>query len=405
MMDQLHIASLRPGVNGRDANAANPVNYDEAKVKPYTLPDPLRLENGRDVKAVAEWWKRRRPQIVEAFDREVYGRVPADVPAVRWELKGAERRKLGSYDAVTEHVAGRADNSAYPSVSVEIAMDVTLPAKAAKPVPVMIALVWTGQWANPPIPPGQGPDWREQLLAAGWGYAELVPVTIQPDDGAGLYQGIIGLTNRGKPRKIDDWGALRAWGWGVSRAIDYLQTDRRIDPRRIGVEGHSRYGKAALVAMAYDPRLAIGYISSSGAGGAKLLRRNYGETLENLAGTGEYHWMAGNFLNYAGPKTVDDLPVDAHELIALCAPRPVFVGVGTREAGDGWVDPRGMFLAEVAAGPVYRLLGKNDLGATSFPPLGAALVSGELGFRQHEFGHTPQPNWATFLTFAKQHLH
>jgi hypothetical protein len=197
---------------------------------------------------------------------------------------------------------------------------------------------------------------------------------------------------------------LRAWAWGVSRAVDYLQTDRRIDPQRIGVEGHSRYGKAALVAEAYDPRIAIGYISSSGAGGAKLLRRNYGEQLENLAG-GEYYWFAGNFIKYAGPETVDDLPVDAHELIALCAPRPVFISAGTVEAGDGWVDARGSFLAGVAAGPVYELLGRKGLGTAEMPPLGTPLISGDIGFRQHQYGHTPQPNWATFLAFAQGHLH
>jgi hypothetical protein len=403
MMEILHIPSLRQGVNGMDMTAPNAVNYDEARVRTYALPDPLRLNDGRAVKTAAQWWKLRRPQIVEAFDRDVYGRLPAKIPSVRWELRGAEKKKVGPYDAVTEHVVGHVDNSAHPSVSVDIAMDVTLPAAVKQSVPVMIALVWTGKWANPPIPAGQGPDWREQLLALGWGYAELVPTTIQPDDGAGLFQGIIGLANKGRPRKPDDWGALRAWAWGTSRAVDYLSRDRSVDAARIGVEGHSRYGKAALVAMATDPRIAVGYISSSGAGGAKLLRRNYGEQLENLAG-GEYYWMAGNFLKYAGPKTVDDLPVDAHDLIALCAPRPVFIGAGTMEAGDGWVDARGSFLAAAAAGPVYELLGKKGLGTNELPPVGTALISGGLGFRQHPFGHTPQPNWATFLEFAKQHF-
>jgi hypothetical protein len=156
--------------------------------------------------------------------------------------------------------------------------------------------------------------------------------------------------------------------------------------------------------MAYDPRFAIGYISSSGTGGAKLYRHIFGEQLENLAGAGEYHWMDGNFLKYAGPLTPGDLPVDSHELIALVAPRPVFIGAGTT-AGDGWADARGMFLAEVGAGPVYRLLGKKDLGAAEFPPIETALTGGELGFRQHTFGHTPAPNWPTFLDFAGRYLH
>ena len=239
---------------------------------------------------------------------------------------------VGAVKAVTEHLVGHVDNSSFPSIAVDIQMDLTLPAAVSKPAPVMIVLTWTGKWMGPPIPAGDDPDWREQLLSKGWGYAEYVPTSVQADNAEGLMQGIIGLANKGGPRKLDDWGALRAWAWGVSRAIDYLDTDARVDPHRIGVEGHSRYGKAALVAEAYDPRIAMGYISSSGAGGAKLLRRNFGEQVENLAG-GEHYWFAGNFIKYAGPKTVDELPVDAHELIALCAPRPVFVSAGTREAG------------------------------------------------------------------------
>ncbi len=163
-------------------------------------------------------------------------------------------------------------------------------------------------------------------------------------------------------------GGLKAWAWGASRALDYLSADPRVDAKRVAIEGLSRFGKAALVTMAYDPRFAIAFVGSSGEGGAKLYRRNFGETVENVASSGEYHWMAGNFLKYAGPLTAKDLPVDAHELIALCAPRPVFIGAGTREEGDGWVDPRGMFLATVAAGPVYRLLGKKDLGTNVMPP-------------------------------------
>jgi hypothetical protein len=196
---------------------------------------------------------------------------------------------------------------------------------------------------------------------------------------------------------------LRAWAWAASRALDYFETDKSVDAKQVGVEGHSRYGKAALVAMAYDPRFAIAYISSSGMGGAALYRRNFGERLENVAATGEYHWMAGNFLKYAGPLTPNDLPVDSHELIALCAPRPVFIGGGATQ-GDGWLDAKGMFLAAAAAGPVYRLLGKKDLGTTEFPPIGTAMIDGDLAFRQHEDGHSPVPNWPTFLKFVSRYL-
>src|SRR5262249_7295917 len=221
---------------------------------------------------------------------------------------------------------------------------------------------------------GGGPPWQQQVLSKGWGYAIIVPNSIQLDNGAGLTKGIIGLCNKGQPRKPDDWGALRAWAWGASRALDYFETDKAVDARQVGIEGLSRYGKAALVTMAYDPRFAIGFIGSSGEGRAKLHRRNFGELVENLTGSGEYHWMAGNFLKYGGPLTPDDLPVDAHELIALCASRPVFIsyGASTGPGAEGqWVDQRGSFMAAVAAGQGYKLLGKKDLGTAEFPAVDA----------------------------------
>jgi len=250
---------------------------------------------------------------------------------------------------------------------------------------------------------GSGPSWQQQVLAKGWGYAILSPNSVQADNGAGLTKGIIGLVNRGQPRKLDDWGALKAWAWGASRALDYFETDKAVDARQVGIEGMSRYGKAALVAMAYDQRFAIGFIASSGEGGAKLHRRNFGELVENVAAPNEYHWMAGNFLKYAGPLNWNDLPVDSHELIALCAPRPVFISAGATN-GDGWVDAKGQFLAAVGAGPVYRLLGKKDLGTTEFPPIETALLDGDLAFRQHSGGHTAGPNWPYFIQFAERYL-
>jgi hypothetical protein len=241
-------------------------------------------------------------------------------------------------------------------------------------------------------------------LNKGWGYAVLIPTSVQADNGEGLTHGIIGLMNKGQPRKLDDWGALRAWAWGASRALDYFETDKSVDARQVGIEGLSRYGKAALVAMAYEPRLAVAFVGSSGAGGAKILRRNFGEQVENIASTAEYHWMAGNFLKYAGPLSVTDLPVDAHELIALCAPRPVFISSGAQAVEGGWVDAKGMFLGAAAAGPVYKLLGKKDLGTTEFPPIETALIDGDIAFRQHSGGHTTGPNWPTFLEFASRYF-
>jgi hypothetical protein len=250
---------------------------------------------------------------------------------------------------------------------------------------------------------GGGPTWQQEVLADGWGCAVLIPTSAQADNGAGLRRGIIGLCNQGRPRKPDDWGALRAWAWAASRALDYFETDKSVDAKSVGIEGHSRYGKAALVAMAYDPRFAIAYVSSSGEGGAKLHRRDWGEIVENLTSSGEYHWMAGNFLKYGGPLNWNDLPVDAHELIALCAPRPVFIGVGSTN-GDAWVDAKGTFMAAAAAGPVYTLLGKKDLGTTSLPPIGTGLLDGDLAFRQHDGGHTDVPNWPVFLKWAGQFI-
>jgi hypothetical protein len=253
-------------------------------------------------------------------------------------------------------------------------------------------------------PANAGPTWQQQVLARGWGYAEYVPTSVQPDNGAGLSEGIIGLAAHGQPRGREDWGALRAWAWGASQCLNYMETDKAVDARQVGIEGHSRYGKATLVALAYDSRFATGFVSSSGEGGAKLYRHIFGEQVGNIASSGEYHWMAGNFLKYAGPLTPGDLPVDAHELIALVAPRPVFISAGATN-GDGWVDAKGQFLAAVAAGPVYRLLGKKDLGTTVFPPIETGLMDGDLSFRQHSGGHTPGPNWPTFLDFAGRYLH
>ena len=233
------------------------------------------------------------------------------------------------------------------------------------------------------------------------------PIASRPTTAQGLTRGIIGLCNKGQARKPEDWGSLRAWAWGASRALDYFETDKAVDAKQVGIEGLSRYGKAALVAMAYDQRFAIGFIGSSGEGGAKLHRRNFGERVENLTGSGEYHWMAGNFLKYGGPLTPGDLPVDAHELIALCAPRPTFISYGAASgprAEGQWVDQRGSFMAAVEAGPVFKLLGKKDLGTAKFPEVETGLTGGELAFRQHKGGHTTGPNWPTFLAFADRYI-
>jgi len=409
MMDLLHIKKLRPGADPHHPDAPNAVNYDEAKANPYaTLPDPLVLNDGQPVTTPAMWWHERRPQIVQYFDEDVYGREPANTPKVNWEVTSTTHEMNGAVPVITKKLVGHVDNSSYPQIKVNIQVTLTTPAKATGSVPVIMefAFVFPPGFKFPKgvePPKSYGPPWQQQVLSKGSGYAVFIPTSVQADNGPGLTEGIIGLMNKGQPRKLDDWGALRAWAWGASRALDYFTTDKAVDANRVGVEGHSRYGKAALVAMAYDQRFAIAYISSSGEGGAKLNRRNFGERLENVAGAGEYHWMAGNFLKYAGPLTPNDLPVDAHELIALCAPRPVFIGGGATN-GDGWADAKGMFLAAVAAGPVYRLLGKKDMETSELPPIETPLIAGGIAFRQHSGGHTPAPNWPTFLTFAERYL-
>jgi hypothetical protein len=412
MMDQLHIVSLRGGANGTDPTAPNYANYDETKANPFPdLPDPLILKDGKKVTTAKVWWQKRRAEIFEDFDREVYGRVPASTPRVTWEVVSTTPEKNGDFSVVTRKLIGHVDNSADPEIRVNIDFSVSTPPDAKGPVPVIIEFgfdpafmaAMRKRFPNFAPPAQVGPTWQQQVLAKGWGYAELIPTTIQADNGAGLKEGIIGLCNKGQYRKPDDWGALRAWAWGASRALDYLETDKSVNAKEVGITGHSRYGKAALVTMAYDPRFAIGYISSSGAGGAALYRRHWGEMLENVAGTQEYHWMAGNFLKYAGPLHPNDLPVDSNELIALVAPRPLFISGGATQ-GDGWVDAKGMFLAAAAAGPVYRLLGKKDMGTTFFPPIETPLIDGDLAFRQHSGGHTPAPNWPTFITFASRYL-
>jgi hypothetical protein len=431
MMDLLHISELRRGRDGSDKSSPYYAHYDESKANPFpNLPDPLTLKNGRKVTTASAWWNQRRPEIVEDFDREIYGRVPKVTPKVNWVVTSITREKNGEVDVITEKLEGVVDNSSYPDIVVKIALTLSTPADAKGPVPVVMqyGFIFGGPQTAPPTQPPYGPDaflpprppmkfpagampprptgptWQQQALAKGWGYAQIIPTSVQADDGSGLTLGIIGLCNHGQPRKPDDWGVLRAWAWGASRAVDYFETDKAVDAKHIALEGHSRYGKATLVAMAYDARLWAAYVSSSGEGGAKLNRRDWGEVVENIAGASAYHWMAGNFMKYAGPLHWNDLPVDSHELIALCAPRPVFVSAGSAEAGDAWVDAKGSFLAAVGAGPVYRLLGKKDLGTTEFPPIETLLATGDIAFRQHSQGHTDAPNWPYFLDFAGRHM-
>jgi lysophospholipase L1-like esterase len=419
MMNQLGIKALRPGPSGNEKDP-NHANYDEDEANPYgDLPDALTFKNGQKVTSAEQWWKQRRPEIVEDFEREVLGRIPANVPKVTWDVKSTAASKAGVFPTVQKQLVGHVDNSAYPLISVDIEMTLVTPGNAKGPVPVMImfssAAILKFLASHPEFKKmmGSDPPATEQLIANGWGYALLDTSSIQADNGAGLTKGIIGLTNKGMPRKPDDWGALRAWAWGASRGLDYLETDKSVDAKHIGIEGVSRYGKAALVTLAFDTRFAVVLVGSSGEGGTKPHRRNFGEAVESLTGSGEYHWMAGNFLKYGaseasfGSKNASDLPVDSNELIALCAPRLTFISYGVPEMGDAkWLDHQGSYIATVAAGAVFRLLGAKDLGVNEdyhiakMPPVNTGLLDGQLAWRQHDAGHTDSPNWKYFIPWA-----
>ncbi len=414
MLDQLGIKHLRHPASYSNPYSPYAANFNESKAHVYdNVPNPLLLNDGKPVTSAKEWWTERRPQILAAFSRDVYGEVPVHTPKISWHVLDTKDETIGGVPAVCKKLVGHVNNSIDPAITVNMHMLLVTPAHAAGPVPAILELpfnsefdpLWAGQL--PHSSPGDPePPWQAQVLRQGWAYAMLSPTSFQADNGAGLDKGIIGLMDKGEPRTPSEWGTIRAWAWGASRALDYLQTVKAISGHEVGIMGHSRFGKTALVAMAYDQRFAIAYVNSSGEGGAKLYRHIYGEEISNLTGLSEYYWFDGNFLKYGGPLNASDLPVDANELIALCAPRPVFIGAGnpTRQ-GDGWADPKGMFLAEAGASPVYQLLGQRGLGTSLWPPIGMALTDGTLAYREDASGHTPAPDWPYFIQFASRYLH
>jgi hypothetical protein len=350
------------------------------------------------------WWHVRRPELQEEFDTEIFGKVAEHLPPVHWEVAGVGDSIIGTSPVVVKRLFGRVNHP--PGVPNDVRIEVTLvlPAKAVNPVPVILELgfVLPLGFVFPGMQENAGPAWTEQVLTRGWGYAIYVPTSVQADNALGLREGIIGIGNNGAPRKPEDWGVLRAWAWGASRVLDYLETDKSVDAKRVGIEGLSRYGKATLVAMAYDTRFAVALVGSSGKGGATLYRREFGEAMGNLCGASAFHWFAGNFIEYA--TAPDALSVDSHELFAMCAPRPVFVSCGSPLVEGRWVDNAGQFMAESSAGPVYSLLGKKPLPPGRIPPIDSAVVSGDLAFRQHHGGHTVGPNWPHFLDFAARYF-
>lgn len=468
MMDQLGIKSVRPGPKS-DPNVPGHANYDESLANPYPdLPELLTLKNGKKVTTPEVWWNQRRPEIVEDMEREIYGRLPKIIPSVKWTVTIEEREMVGRIPVIAKQLVGHVDNSEYPLIDVNISMTLVTPANATGPVPVLMmfgraALPAPNQPSpselnqinavlrkllsesdpsvkaildkylayNPVVPatgafpfgmPAQNnqnadPPSNQQLLAAGWGYATIDPSSIQADNGAGLTKGIIGLVNKGQPRKPDDWGSLRAWAWGAARGLDYLETDPSVDAKHVGIEGVSRYGKAALVTLAFEQRFALALVGSSGKGGVALHRRNFGEAVESLTATGEYHWMAGNYLKYGASESVvgagnaSQMPVDSHSLIAMCAPRLTFISYGIPEKGDAlWLDQQGSYMATVAAGTVFKLLGVKDIGVSNdyktekMPPYNTSMLDGQLAWRQHDGGHTDAPNMKYFIQWANNNI-
>jgi hypothetical protein len=402
-----------PYIGHRDPNG-NPVrlaratghvsNYSEEKVPPYTLPDPLVTSDGRRVTGTEMWFKERRPEILKFYRTEIYGRVPPNAPKVTW--------------AVAETVAGARDGAAVMKRVVgkvgerpdgpRLNLTVYLPAKAGGPVPVLLSISFFGTAARGPAPagaPGRGPgggfDVVAEALGRGWAYASLGYTEIQPDRADRWTDGVIGLTlKEGQARPAaDEWGTISAWAWGASRCIDYLETDGSVNARQVALTGASRLGKTALWAAAQDERVAAVFAAVPGEMGASLIRRDWGETLDDMAQN--FPWQfAGNLQKWVG--RWNDLPVDQHMLIALCAPRPVYVNGGLT---DQWSDPKGEFLALAAAGPVYRLLGAADLGVTELPPLDRPVVGGALAFHYHSGGHAALPaDWKAFLDFAGRHF-
>jgi len=388
--------------------AGIPVNYDEALVGTYTLPDPLTLANGKPVRDAKTWIEKRRPEIVHLFEENQYGRSPGRPAAMSFDVfeKGAAafdgkaiRRQVTVYFSA---------NEAGPKMD----MLIYVPAGATKPVPLLLNLSFSANSNtvnDPSVKEGEvwGPDKKKilaskgrsfgkidvvRLLDAGFGFATIYYGDIDPDFAGGMQYGVRALY---APPAAGEWGTIAAWSWGLSRAMDYLETDSAVDAKRVTILGVSRLGKTVLWAGAHDQRFAAVIASCSGEGGAALSRRNYGETIAHLTAPSRYPYQfCENYGKFAAH--VDQFPVDAHMLVALMAPRPVLLQTGDK---DMWSDPKGEFLAAVAAGPVYRLLGKQGLDTDQMPPAGTPILH-TIGYYMHAGGHGTIPSdWDQYLKF------
>ncbi len=408
--------------NAQTANApapkppAIPVNYEEAQAGTYKLPDPLLLANGERVRDAETWYQKRRPEILDLFEANMHGRSPGRPKAMTFDVfdKGTP---VFDGKAIRKQVEIRfsADKAA-PKMDLLL----YLPAPARKPAPVLLCLNFSANSNaidDPGIKPGEvwsrerkkvpastarrfGTLKIDNLLAKGFGVATIYYGDIDPDFSGGLPFGVRGLFL--KPGQTepaaDEWGAVAAWAWGLSRAMDYLETDSGVDGKRVAIYGASRLGKTVLWAGARDTRFALVIDCCSGEGGASLSRRNYGETVKHLNVNFPY-WFNRNYQTFGDH--VDQLPVDAHMLLALIAPRPVYLSTGDQ---DRWADPKGEFLAAVAAEPVYRVLGKQGLGTDQMPAPDQPIMH-TIGFHMHTGGHgTNLYDWEQYLKFLEMHL-
>jgi hypothetical protein len=400
-------------------------NYDESKVGSYTLPDPLTLRNGRPVKDARTWNRERRPELVRIYEDQVFGKTVATKTRPLVEVTEAGAKAIGGKairKQVTLWFAGRKEGS-------KVDVLIYLPAAATKPVPIFTGLSfgpnaaihsdpgirlgesWTRdpqdktKYRRQPTPEkargaGAGQWQLEKILDHGFGLATACYYDIEPDFVGGMQYGVrpLGFRPGQTEPAADEWGAIGAWSWGLSRIVDYLVTDKAIDAKKIAVIGHSRLGKTALWAGAQETRFALVVSNDSGEGGAALARRNYGETLLRIT-TAFPHWFCANYKAYGSDP--NRLPVDAHELLALVAPRPVYVASAEE---DRWADPRGEFLAAVASGRVYELLGKKGLGTDQMPGIHQPIMK-DVGYHIRAGKHDVTAyDWDQYLKFAEMHF-
>ena len=385
--ERFGFGELRRGADG-DQASPHAANIDEAKVGEYTLPSLFTA----DAERTPAGWAARRAALARLVEDNWVGRIPEVVEQFRvvWRKEEVARDAR----SVTEQWIGQViapDGRTGPTVDAKI----TLPRSDA-PAPALISYsyIWPGGRV-PDFGGPQPPDPIAQALGHGFAHVEYRPQLLQADTAATMEEGVIGLARW--PREKTDWGALRAWAWGASQLREEMARDPRINGERISLAGHSRFGKGVLVAAAFDHAFADANVSSSGAGGAKLMRRDFGERWENMAGSGAFHWYTPAIMAFArSGHSVADLPVDAHTLIALRAPRPLFVTSGLAEKGDSWVDPRGMWLATEAAQPAWAIHGAAAPEGGMPPPEGEAQAGHALGWYQHGEGHVPWPAYDEF---------